>query len=58
MDINTLAKSIVDQATGEKPVRKPDPRASARGMARAAVLTPEKRTSIAKAAAQVRWKKS
>jgi hypothetical protein len=34
MDINTLAKSIVDQATGEKPVKKPSVQAVIRGKKR------------------------
>jgi hypothetical protein len=55
MDINTLAKSIVDQATGEKPKKKIQPATANRGHARAAALTPEKRKAIAEKAAQVRW---
>lgn len=55
MDINTLAKSIVDQAIGEKPSKKQNPRASKRGTARAEALTPERRKAIAKKAAAARW---
>ena len=58
MDINTLAKSIVDQATGDKPVKKPNPRKQMRGKARAEALTPERRSQIAKKAAQARWKQA
>jgi hypothetical protein len=56
MDINTLAKSIVDQATGEKPKKKIQPAMANRGHARAAALTPEKRKAIAEKAAESRWK--
>lgn len=55
MDVNTLAKLIVDKATGEKPVRNPNPEAAKRGNARAASLTNEKRASIARKAAKARW---
>jgi len=55
MDANTLAKSIVDQATGDKPIKRPNPKASARGVARKEALTPERRAEIAKKAASVRW---
>lgn len=42
MDANTLAKSIVDQATGEKPLKKPKSAAAiARGKARMASMTAE-----------------
>ena len=56
MDINTLAKSIVDQATGDKPKKKIQPATAKRGHARADALTPEKRKAIAQKAAQTRWK--
>lgn len=55
MDINTLAKSIVDQATGEKPIKKIQPATAKRGTARAAVLTPERRKAISRNAAKMRW---
>jgi hypothetical protein len=55
MDINSLAKSIVDQATGEKPLKKKQPATAKRGLARAAVLSPEERKAIAVKAAQARW---
>jgi hypothetical protein len=58
MDINTLAKSIADQATGKKPIKNPNPRAAKRGMARAAALSPDRRSQIAKKAASKRWAKS
>ena len=70
-DFNQLAKSIVDQLTGEdndKPKEeepKKNPAAVALGKlgglkggkARAASLTPKKRSEIAKKAAQTRWNK-
>jgi len=55
MDANTLAKSIVDQAIGEKPQKKVQPATAKRGHARAAALTPERRKAIASKAAQKRW---
>lgn len=67
-DINTLAKSIVDQATGNAPIEPPpekNPAAVALGRlgglkggkARAAKLSPAKRKAIAKKAAAKRWGK-
>jgi hypothetical protein len=68
-DKNLLAKSIVDQATGNAPPEKPedegkDPAAVSLGRrgglkggkARAKSLTAEQRSAIAKKAAQKRWK--
>lgn len=67
LDLNTLAKSIVDRATGEKPKPSPerekDPAAVALGRkgglkggkARAESLTPERRAEIARKAAATRW---
>jgi len=60
-DVNSLAKQIVAEATGEaerssKPESK-DPKAVERGKARADSLTPEERTEIAKRAANERWSK-
>jgi hypothetical protein len=55
MDINTLAKSIVDQAIGDKQPKAVDPSRSKRGQRRAALLTPERRTEISKSAAAKRW---
>lgn len=64
-DLNQLAYSIVRQATGDEP--KPQESAKAKvgrtggakgGPARAAKLTPERRSEIAKKAASSRWKKS
>lgn len=69
LDLNQLAKSIVDQATGEAPVepKKPEKNKAAQelgrlggkkgGKARAEALTPEQRSEIAKKAAQKRWHK-
>ena len=64
-DPNQLAKFVVDIATGE--TRDPEETTYARraskagkkgGPARARALTPEKRSEIARMAAQARWKKS
>ena len=61
MDVNTLAKSIVDQSTGDEArkdaPKKKNPRASVRGTARAKALTPEQRKTIAEKAAAARWQK-
>jgi hypothetical protein len=57
MDANTLAFSIVQQSIGEKPIKKPNPRTSKRGEARAKALTPERRSEIASKAAAKRWGK-
>ena len=63
-DPNQLAKFIVDAATGDAPA---EPKATVvraqkgglkGGAARAAALTPEQRSEIARAAASARWKKS
>lgn len=60
LDLNQLAKSIVDQATGESPaeeaVQKPA-RGSAGGKARSKNLTDEERIDAARLAANVRWKR-
>lgn len=67
LDLNQLAKSIVDQATGEAPIEpKPEKNKAAQelgrlgglkgGKARAEKLTPEQRSEIAKKAANARWK--
>lgn len=69
-DTNQLAKSIVDRLTGEtqEPEMEPsgkNPHAVALGRSgglkggksRADKLTPEKRSEIAKKAAETRWKK-
>lgn len=68
-DLNQLAKSIVDQATGdapeqqEPPVKNPAAVALGRlgglkgGVARAAKLSPTMRSEIAKHAAEKRWNK-
>lgn len=65
-DLNALAKSIVDEATGEKPRPDERPKNPAAvelgrmgglkgGKARAAALTPERRAEIARKAAAARW---
>lgn len=65
-DINRLAKLIVDEATGQSEKQAIDqPEEPIRGQsggrvggkARAAKLTAEERTEIARKAAQARWKK-
>jgi len=67
MDLNQLAKRIVDEATGEiAPEEEIDEKKKAAiesgrlgglkgGKARAEKLTPEERSEIAKNAAQKRW---
>jgi len=67
MDLNLLAKSIMEQATGQKPKEPADdgknPAAVALGRlgglkggkARAAKLTKEQRSAIARKAAKKRW---
>ncbi len=69
-DTNQLAKSIVDLTTGDAEEQDPnegkDPNAVALGRkgglvggkARAAKLTPEQRSEIAKKAAKARWEKT
>ena len=60
-DMNKLAKSIVDIATGKdsRAQKKPEPKGRAGGLAggkaRAKALSPEKRKEIAKQAANARW---
>ncbi len=68
-DFNQLAKSIIDQATGnEEPTKQDDGKNPAAvelgrlgglkgGAARAKALTPERRAEIAKKAADKRWAK-
>lgn len=58
MDMNTLAKKIVDEAIGDTPAKKKaSAPASKRGKARAEALTPERRSAIAREAAVKRWGK-
>ena len=69
LDLNQLAKRIVEEATGESPKTEPPPEKNQAavelgrlggkkgGAARAAKLTAEQRTAIAKRAAAGRWKK-
>ena len=58
MDVNKLAFKIVQQSIGEIPIKKRQPATAQRGLKRAANLTKEQRVSIARKAAQVRWKKT
>lgn len=67
--MNELAKRILDEATGDQPKTEPPPVKNAAavalgklggmkgGAARAAKLSPKKRTAIAKKAAAARWKR-
>jgi hypothetical protein len=69
LDLNQLAKRILDEATGDAPkTPAPAPKNEAAvalgarggkkgGAARAAKLTAEQRSEIARKAAQGRWKK-
>ena len=61
-DMSQLAKHIVDISTGEETDEAEAPsvleeRAAKGGTARAAKLTPEERSAIAKKAARARWEK-
>jgi hypothetical protein len=66
LDLNQLAKAIVDEATGDAEPVEPESRkvratraAGTKGAnARAMTLTPEQRADIARVAAQARWKKA
>lgn len=70
LDLNQLAKSIVDQATGDVAKEEPQPEKNQAavalgrlgglkgGAARASKLTPAQRSEIARLAASARWKKS
>jgi hypothetical protein len=63
LDLNQLAKAIVDESTGDEPKVEKDPAAVSLGRrgglvggkARAAKLTPEERRAIAQKAAAARW---
>lgn len=69
LDLSQLAKRIVDEATGEAEKTLPPPGKNQAavelgrlggekgGKARAEALTPERRSEIAKKAAQARWAK-
>ena len=68
MDTNQLAKLVVDMATGSEPIWTEDGKNPAAvllgklgglkgGAARAASLSPKKRSAIARKAAAARWKK-
>ena len=68
-DANQAAKHILDQLTGDAPKEEPPPIKNAAavalgrlggvkgGVARAAKLSPKKRSAIAKKAAAARWSK-
>lgn len=68
LDLNKLAKSIVDEATGEAPTQPVQPEKNPAavalgrlgglkgGAARAKKLTAQERSEIAKRAAEARWK--
>lgn len=57
MDLNTFAKSVVDQAIGDAPKKKrPNPNATVRGVARKVALTSDQRRAIAVKAAAKRWR--
>lgn len=70
LDMNQLAKRIVDEATGEEPITPPPPEKNKAaqelgrlggkkgGKARADKLTAEQRSEIARTAAHARWKKT
>lgn len=70
LDLNQLAKSIVDQATDEEPKQPEEPEKNPAavalgrlgglkgGAARAKKLTAKERSEIASLAAQSRWKKN
>jgi hypothetical protein len=70
LDLNQLAKRIVDQATGEAPAQPAPPEKNKAaqelgrlgglkgGAARAKKLNPEQRSEIAKKAARSRWGKA
>lgn len=55
MDVNQKAYDVLLQSIGEKPAKKPNPRAAKRGEARAKAMSPGRRQQIAKKAASVRW---
>ena len=69
LDMSQLAKRILDEAIGDEPKTEPPPEKNQAavdagtlggkkgGAARAAKLTPEQRSEIARTAAGVRWKK-
>lgn len=69
LDLNQLAKRLVDEATGEEPITPAPPEKNKAaqelgrlgglkgGAARAKSLTKEQRSEIAKKAAAARWKK-
>lgn len=62
MDLNTLAKKIVDKATSEEgdsaKTRATREAGEKGGPARAAKLSAKRRSEIARIAAQARWKKA
>ena len=62
MDMNQLAKAILDEATGEAPKTEPQPKEAAKGStggkARAQKMTDAQRIDAARLAATARWKKA
>ena len=55
-DINQLAKRVVDLATGQASDEKPEPKGRAMSArARAASMTAERRSEIARKGAAARW---
>ncbi len=58
LDLNQLAKSIVDQATGETPKPPKKDGRSAGGRSRSESQTPDQRIDLARLAATARWKKT
>ena len=55
-DVNQLAKRVVDVATGLESDEPPEPRGKQiSALARAASLTPERRSEIGRKAATARW---
>jgi hypothetical protein len=70
LDLNQLAKRIVDEATGAEPITPPPKEKnkvaqelgrlgrSKGGTARASKLTPEQKIDAARLAANARWKKT
>ena len=55
-DLNQLAKSIVEQTTGESPKARKQPKRANGGKTRMSAMTPEQRQELAQQAAIARWK--
>jgi hypothetical protein len=60
LDLNQLAKSIVEQATGEIMPEKQSPplKGRAGGVSRIKPLTPNEKSDLGRLAASARWKKT